>query len=129
MIDDLQRWLALEHEAVWLYGLIGGRHGELRDGAHDSWDDHRTARDRLIELIRHAGARPVGPALSYGGPTRTKATARGEAQDVEERIAAAAITVVGHPSHREYAVARLRAAARAAVRWGGKPQAFPGLDR
>lgn len=130
MIEELQRWLALEHEAVWQYGLIGGRFDDLRDRAEAAWREHRAARDHLSETISSAGPRPVGPAMSYGAPAPTAAQARAVARDVEQRVAAAALAALGasaERSERRFAVARIRAAAQAAITWGDRPRAFPGL--
>jgi hypothetical protein len=124
----LQRWLALEHEAIWLYGLIGGRFEALRDRAEEAWEDHRNVRDRLTEHVRATGATPVGPAMSYGRPVTSERQARAAAQDVERRIAEACVPVVAKRSLRRLAVPALRAAARHSVAWGAKPQAFPGFD-
>lgn len=128
MIDDLQGWLALEHEAVWLYGLIGGRFESLREPARDSWDAHRDTRDRLAELVKAGGGTPVGPAMGYGKPAASPAAARAAARNVEHRIAQVCVTVAGARMRRRFAVTKLREAARAAVAWGAKPEAFPGLS-
>jgi hypothetical protein len=125
--ENLQRWLAIEHEAMWLYGLIGGRFEAVREPARIAWQDHRDVRDQLNERIRAAGETPVGPALGYGRPVTTQRRARKAAQDVEQRIAQACVPVVASASDRRLAVLGLRAAARHRVTWGGRPQAFPGL--
>lgn len=130
MIEELQRWLALEHEAIWQYGLIGGRFDDLRDHAQEAWREHRAVRDHLSEVISSAGKRPVGPAMSYGAPASTAAQARAVARDVEQRVAAAALAALpasAARSGRRFAVSRVRAAARAAITWGDQAQAFPGL--
>lgn len=129
--DDLQQWLALEHEAVWLYGVIGARVDNLADAARRSYDAHRVARDRLLALVRDAGGQPVGPALTYGpGVVDSRRTARAAASDVEERIAAACVTLFGGSDEkgRRFAMSGLRRAALAALDWGADVRAFPGLD-
>ena len=131
-LDDLQAWLALEHEAVWLYGVIGARVGGLAESARTSLDDHRTTRDRLRAIVAAANARPVGPALGYGdGRIDTRRQSRAAARDVEERIAAACVTLVGavqDDDDRRLAMSGLRGAALAALDWGAPVRAFPGLD-
>lgn len=130
MMEELQHWLALEHEAVWQYGLIGGRFDDLRDHAEAAWQEHRAARDHLSEVISSGGQRPVGPAMSYGAPYPTAAQARAAARDLEQRVAAAALAALpasAERSGRRFAVSRVRAAARAAITWGDQAQAFPGL--
>jgi uncharacterized protein DUF4439 len=129
-LDDLQSWLALEHEAVWLYGLIGARVNGVAKSASTSYDAHRLARDRLIALVDRGGGQPVGPALTYGAGVDTPKDARAAASSVEERIAAACITVFGRADTdgRRFAMSGLRRAALAALDWGAPVRAFPGLD-
>jgi hypothetical protein len=126
----LQGWLALEHEAVWLYGQIGARVRDLAGDARASYDAHRSQRDRLLGELHAAGAVPVGPQLTYGTQlVSTAKQARTSAADLEQRICAACVTLVGvaGTTGRPRAVAGLRAAALAAIDWDAAPQAFPGL--
>lgn len=128
--DDLQRWLALEHEAVWWYGMIGARVSGLADAARTSYDAHRAARDRLMARVHDAGVEPVGPALTYGdGRVDTAKQARAAARGVEQRIAAASLILFGHsePDDRPLAMRGLHRAALAGLDWGAEPSAFPGL--
>ena len=130
-LDDLQSWLALEHEAVWLYGLIGARVDGLAKSARTSYDAHRLVRDRLIALVDQAGGRPAGPALTYGdGRVDSPKDARAAASHVEERIAAACVTMFGRADSdgRRFAMSGLWRAALAALDWGAPVRAFPGLD-
>jgi hypothetical protein len=126
----LQTWLALEHEAVWLYGQIGARVRDLAGDARASYDAHRTERDHLLAALHDAGATPAGPQLTYGDTLVSSAKqARAAAADLEDRICAACVTVVGVAggAGRTRAVAGLRAAALSAVDWHADPQPFPGL--
>ena len=130
-LDDLQSWLALEHEAVWLYGLIGARVDRVAASASTSYDAHRLVRDRLIALVDRAGGQPVGPALTYGdGRVDSPKGARAAASELEERIAAACVSMFGRADGdgRRFAMAGLRRAALAALDWGAPVRAFPGLD-
>ncbi len=128
-LEDLQSWLALEHEAVWLYGLIGARVDGVAKSASTSYDAHRLVRDRVIALIDRAGGQPVGPALTYGdGRIDSPKDARAAASQLEERIAAACVTVFGRADDRRFAMSGLRRAALAALDWGAPVRAFPGLD-
>lgn len=129
-LRDLQDWLALEHEAVWLYGLIGARVDRLANPARTSYDAHRAARDRLLALVHERGAPPVGPELTYGeGVVDSPKDARAAAVDLEHRISAACLTLFGHAGHdgRRFAMAGLRRAALASLDWGADVRAFPGL--
>lgn len=130
-LQDLQAWLALEHEAVWLYGMIGARVDRLDKPARSSYDAHRAVRDRLRELVHEAGGQPVGPALAYGDErVDSLRVARTSARSIEERIAAACLTLFGDLERdgRRHAMAGLRRAALAALDWGAPVRAFPGLD-
>ncbi len=131
LLDDLQAWLALEHEAVWLYGMIGARVDDLSKPARTSYDAHRVVRDRLLTLVDQAGGEPVGSALTYGNQrVDSPNEARTGASNVEERIAAACVTLFGDASanRRRFAMSGLRRAALAALDWGAPVRAFPGLD-
>lgn len=128
--DAVQGWLALEHEAVWLYPVIGARHDTLSRSARRSYDAHRNARDGLLARLNRAGAEPVAVALSYDvGSLKTAADARAVARRLERRIEAACLTLAGvsEADERASATASLRRAALAELTWGGRPAAFPGL--
>ena len=127
-IESWQAWLAVEHEAVWLYSLIGGRLDEFSDAARAEWNRHRDTRDRLTALIGAAGEEPDGSQLAYQqAPIDTVADARLAAQTIETKVEIASLTCIGDAKHRPEVVAALRAAARAEADWGAKPTAFPGL--
>lgn len=127
-LESWQAWLAVEHEAVWLYGMIGGRVDDRNDAARAEWNRHRDTRDRLSALIRQAGAEPDGPQLSYqAAAVNTSTDAQRAAQTVEAKVEIAALACIGDAAHRPEVVAALRAAARAAAIWGAEPTAFPGL--
>ena len=127
-LGSLQAWLAVEHEAVWLYGVIGGRVDDLSDDARDAWNRHRDNRDQVEAWIRTAGAEPAGPQMGYvQAAINSAAAARRAAQAVEAKVAAAAVSNLTEPKHRAVTVGVLRAAARAATEWGGPASAFPGL--
>lgn len=128
--EGIQDWLALEHEAVWLYPVIGARFKPLADRARESYDKHRRVRDRLLLRLHDMSITPVPTALAYDvGPLRTKANALAAAQEVERGIAASCLTLTGDSTGelRAYATAGLRRAALAELSWGGRPAAFPGL--
>ena len=128
-VDSWQTWLAVEHEAVWLYGLVGGRVDDLTSAARAAWNRHRDTRDQLIAQIRAMGAEPVGPHLAYREATvNSAADAQRAAQTLEAEVQIAALACIGDATHRPDVVAALRAAARAAASWGAEPTAFPGLD-
>jgi len=128
--ETLQDWLALEHEAVWLYPVIGARYGALAERARRSYDDHGTVRDGLLTRLHQLKVEPVPPALSYDvGRVRTKGRAVAAARQLERDIAAVCLTLVGDSTDdlRTYATRGLRRAALAELAWDGRPDAFPGL--
>ena len=128
--EALQDWLALEHQAVWLYPVIGARFEVAAERARTSYAKHCDVRDRLLFRLHQMVIEPVPPALSYDvGRLRTKAHAFTAAQQVERDIAAACLTLAGDSTGelRSYATAGLRRAALAELTWGGQPDAFPGL--
>lgn len=128
-VEAWQAWIAVEHEAVWLYSLVGGRVDDVADSARASWNRHRDTRDRLAEQIRSAGAEPEGPQLSYPETiVNSVDDARRAAETIEARVQIAAVACISDPTHRPEVVAALRASARAAATWGATPTAFPGLS-
>ena len=127
-LESWQAWLAVEHEAVWLYGLIGGRLDDLSDEARAAWNRHRDTRDWVTDQIRSAGEEPDGPHLSYQeAAIDSIADARRSAQTIEATVQIAAVACIGDTARRSDIVAALRASARSAATWGAKPTAFPGL--
>src|SRR5262245_55102319 len=120
-LEAWQAWLAVEHEAVWLYSLIGGRLDDLSDAARAEWNRHRDTRDRLTALIRADGAEPERPHLSYPEASIHSVTdAQRAAQTIEAKVEIAALACINDTAHRPDSVAALRAAARAAANWGAQ---------
>jgi hypothetical protein len=129
-IEAVQRWLALEHEAVWFYAVAGGRFTAISTTARAAYTSHVGARGALLERLHRAGAEPVATALAYGvGKLHNADDARKFARGLEARIAAACLTLVGlvEGADRTSATAALRKAALAELTWGSHPSAFPGL--
>ena len=130
-VAALERWLALEHEAVWTYGLVGARFTALTAQARDAWSEHRRTRDDLVARIASAGGRAPGAQAAYGVKRpKDEQAARSLAVDVEERISAACVVLVGvgDDAGRRLGLTELRAAALRAVDWGAEPDGFPGLS-
>lgn len=129
-VSAMQRWLAIEHEAVWLHALVGARFRKLTTRARRTRDAHLVVRDELLSRLDEAGASAVATQLTYDvGALTTEDQARKAVRDVESRIAAAALHLVGEASGetRDFATKGLRRAALTALDWGGAPDAFPGL--
>lgn len=127
-LTALRNCLAIEHEALWLYGVIGARIDALDNRAQSSYKSHRRNRDVLLAML--AGLRLPGPRSDYAiSPTKTTAQGEALAQAIETKCQAAYLAVigVGDASDRGFAVKKLRAAALAGLDWHAKPAAFPGL--
>lgn len=128
--DALQAWLALEHEAVWLYPVIGARFDDLTKTARASFEAHRDTRDDVLTRLRALGAQPVGTQLSYDvGPLTDATEARQAARTLEAGISAACLALAGvtEGAMRKHAIRNLQESARAELTWGARPHAFPGL--
>lgn len=127
--EDLNAWLALEHEAVWLYPIIGARFDGLLARATRSFEAHRDTRDALLGRLHKLGADPVSTQLSYGDAPTSKTQATSAAQDLESRIAAGCLKLTGEAKGgtRKNAIKNLSKAAVASQTWGAAPRAFPGL--
>jgi hypothetical protein len=129
-IEAMQAWLALEHEAVWLYPVVGARVESLVKPARSSFSTHRDTRDALVGRLRSLGADPVSAGLAYDvGPLTSAGGARAAAQSLEARISGALLTLAGvaEGDLRAHAVAALRTSALAEQTWGAALAAFPGL--
>lgn len=128
--ETMQDWLALEHEAVWLYPVIGARFDDVADRARMSYGKHQGVRDRLLFRLHQMDLEPVPTRLSYDvGRLRTRKRALAAAQQLERDIAAVCLTLTGDSTGelRTYATAGVRRAALAEITWGGSPDPFPGL--
>ncbi len=129
-ISAMQTWLTLEHEAIWLLPVVGSRFGELATLSRQTRDKHLLTRDDLLARLSDAGAEPAATALAYEvGPLSSVAEARSAVRDVESRIAAACLVLVGEASGkaRDHATTSVRQAALTELDWGGTARAFPGL--
>ncbi|MGW6525472.1 ferritin-like domain-containing protein [Streptomyces sp. NPDC054962] len=131
-LTALQAALAAEHAAVYGYGVVGGRIGEVRSAeARAAYDAHRARRDALVREVRDLGAEPVAASAGYALPFQVpdSAAAVRLATELEERVAGVysdLVRAAGDARRREAAGA-LRDAAVRAVRWRGGSVAFPGL--
>lgn len=134
--EALQRTLAGEHAAVYLYGVVGGRvsastHAGLWQRVRDAYALHRTRRDQLVAMVRAAGAEPVAAEVSYAlpNPALTAAQLEQVALEIEVRCAAVYADMVGSTAgaNRQWALDALEDAAVRQLGLGGEPEPFPGL--
>ncbi len=129
-VAGFQQCLALEHEAIWIYGYLGGKVSGVADRAHTSYESHRKIRDTLITMLHDSQSTVPGPKSDYAlTPVKNTAQAKAVARTIESRGQAAYLALVGstEAADREYALRMLRKAALAGLAWGATPSAFPGL--
>lgn len=133
--DALQRTLAAEHAAVWLYAVLGARTSALAEAALHAeltrgYALHRSRRDELTRVLRDLGQEPVAAASSYEVPARirTPQQRRAAGIEIEDRCAATYAELVAHSvgDQRAWAISALVEAAVRRVRLGGTPEEFPG---
>jgi len=129
-ILGLQKCLALEHEAIWVYAYIGARVSDAGKAAARAFGSHRRSRDVLIARLSAAHASRPAPRSDYAVTKVTNLDqARTLARSLEDKGAAAYLALIGasEGKDREFAITMLRKAALATLDWDGKPTAFPGL--
>ncbi|HET7066055.1 MAG TPA: ferritin-like domain-containing protein [Nocardioides sp.] len=136
--DALQRTLAAEHAAIFVFGALGGRASALTAPAlrrviGTAYDVHVTRRDRLRALVRAAGGDPVAaePAYRLPSPLLTALQIEAEALRVERACATTYAALVAETTggDRRWAVEALIAVALAERSFGGLPEPLPGLGR
>ncbi len=133
-IAALEAALAAEQAASYGYGIVGSHlTGAPFAAAAADCVAHERARDSLTGLIAARGGRPRPAAAVYRMPIKvsTPERARSLAILLERQVTAAylGLVAVSDPALRTFAADHMRAAAVRAARWGGRPQAFPGLPR
>ena len=136
--DDpaLQRTLAAEHAAVYVFGVLGGRSavlGEspLRPALATAYDVHVARRNRLRVMVTDAGSDPVAAEPAYDVPRdlTTRAQITAEALRVERACVStyAALVAETTGADRTWAVGTLSAGALSELTFGGLPLPLPGL--
>jgi hypothetical protein len=135
-LDALQKTLAGEHAAVYVYGVIGGRvsasaHPGLATKVAQAYTTHRGRRDQLTMMVRVAGGTPVAADVSYELPNaaRTLQQLTDAALVTEQRCSDVYAQMVANTSraNRQWAIEVLGDSAVRQLGFGGAPQAFPGL--
>lgn len=122
-VDPLQKALAAEHAALWVYGLVSAfLSAEFGNALKSGRAEHTARRDVLIQAITAASATPVAPEAAYvpakpvtDGPSAASVVATAEAD-----CAAAWLGVVTHTDDagvRGLALQALVAAARRGTPW------------
>jgi hypothetical protein len=135
-VQPLQRALAAEHAAVYVYGVLGGRTSrtetpELYDAVRSAYESHRARRDRLQSLIADAGEEPAGPSAAYATPPRIESPkgVRRAALSLERSCAETYAWVVSQTAgeSRSWAVNALKDGAVRELTFRGTPETFPGI--
>ncbi|MDQ1715416.1 MAG: hypothetical protein QOC60_1361 [Frankiaceae bacterium] len=135
--DALNATLAVEHEALYAYAVIGAHANTAAAPlARSAYDAHQGWRDRLSTLVTDAGGQPVPPEAAYkiALPVVDNAGALTLAATVEDGCAVAyeqLVVAAEEPALRSTAAAGLIECATRATRWrllAGQRQtaAFPG---
>lgn len=136
-LEALQRTLAGEHAAVYVYGVLGGRvsvsaEPDLWNRVSTAYTTHRGRRDQLIAMVRSRGEEPEAAEVSYQLPNIARSPAQlvVAARTVELRCSAVYADMVGSTSgaDRKWAIAALGDAAVRALGFGAKPAPFPGIS-
>lgn len=133
----LQAALRIEHEVVYGYGVAGAHlRGQARRQALQRLAEHQLLRDRLIALVRSAGAQPLAarPAYRLPAPVADAAGAIDLLVRLEDGCAGACWDVVAaaasHTAARRTGVQALATAASWGSRWrarvGRVDPALPG---
>ena len=135
--DALQDALAAEHAAVYVFGVLGAQTSEVEQGTlFDSlltaYEQHRSARDALVARIQELGVRPVAAAPAYelpNGVSTPGQVVRG-ALVTERRVTQTYGTLVAQTvgDDRSRAVDALDESAVRQLRFGGRPENFPGTQ-
>jgi hypothetical protein len=136
-VEALQKTLAAEHAAVYVYGVVGGRvsvsaQPRLWSAVRSAYNLHRARRDQLTSMVRTAGAEPVPAEVSYQMPNMAGTPAEQEAasRTVEERCCAVYADLVGSTSRaqRQWALDALEDAAVRLLGFGGAATPYPGIE-
>lgn len=132
----LQRTLAAEHTAVYVFGVLGGRAAvlgasPLRPALTTAYDVHLARRNQVRGLVHAAGGTPVAaqPAYDLPRPLTTSAQITAEALRVERACVStyAALVAATTGADRTWAVTTLSEGALSELTFGGPPLPLPGL--
>ena len=134
--EALQATLAGEHAAVYVFGVLGARTSRSREpglweDVREAYTTHRARRDQLVAIIRQAADEPVAAEVSYEVPTpaRSAVQVAAAALAIEQRCCAryADMVMSTAQAQRQWAIDALADAAVRQLRFGGEPEAFPGV--
>ena len=136
LVGALQRTLAAEHAAIFVFGALGGRASDLtaralRDALTSAYDVHVERRDQLRDTVTSLGGVPVAAEPAYRLPSQLSTAAQIAAEGLRVQRACvttyAALVAVSAGAERRWAVTALTSTAVGEAAFGGEPQALPGL--
>ncbi|MBV9831892.1 MAG: ferritin-like domain-containing protein [Marmoricola sp.] len=136
-VEALQKTLAAEHAAVFLYGVLGARTSGSQDRAllghlQRTFADHRAQRDALTVLVSAHDADPVPSLVDYAlpGPVSTPAQVVATARTIEQRVTRTYGELVASTAgtDRRWAIGSLDRSALREASFGAQVGNFPGLD-
>lgn len=134
-VEAMQRTLADEHAALYLYGVLGAHTSashtpELYTAVDAAYGAHRARRDRLTALLTEAGRQPVAsePGYRIPAPLRTEQQIADEALRLERGAGARYLWLIENSTDdvRALGVAALRNTAVRELSFRGSPEIFPG---
>lgn len=137
-VQALQKALAGEHAAVYLYGILGAHASKSRQPSlfaelESTYAGHRAARDDLTVLISAHDVEPVAAAVSYELPGTVGSSEQitATALTIERRMTLLYGELVGHTAGRQrsWAIGQLDRSALRELRFGARPSRFPGLTQ
>ncbi len=136
VVAALQRTLAGQHAAVWVFGVLQVRAGERVEQARRALVRHEAARDAIEAVLVATGNEPVGSEATYAtGAVATPQEAWQLAVDVETRLAANQLSIATaalqawDEAGADWLAAALTVLAGTEQErwsWGGSPAALPG---
>lgn len=135
-VDALQRALAAEHAATYVYGALGAATSAsatpgLYAEVSAAYADHRGRRDLLWSRLRDRGAEPIAaePAYALPQPLVSADDVTRAALDLERACEETYAWVVEHTSgaDRRVAITALTSAAVRALAFRGSPEILPGI--
>jgi hypothetical protein len=135
-VAALQRTLAAEHAAIFVFGALGGRASSLsapllKSALDTAYDVHLARRDHLRTVLAATGDIPVAaePAYRLPTPLATEAQIAAEALRVQRACVTTygALVAASAGADRRWAVDAMAQTALSEADFGGRPQALPGL--
>lgn len=130
-VEVWQATLALEHAAVYGYGLLGSHIEPGRTLALENLQRHRQRRNRCIVELQNLDVVPVAaePAYRPSNPVSSSSAARALAAQIEQDCAVAYCNLAQEAgTTRQLAASWLRVSAIQQARWSGVVPPLPGLD-